>query len=246
MERDAGYWIIRSVAGIGTATVLGFLAHHKSKSVIGWVLFGLLLPLWAIIFAVIRFITGGWDELSLKQRKCPHCLNVVDTRPTKCEKCAGDLPSVLLPKREDGGIDCPKCKGKEVRLASGGYYCDDCKMVVAQSTQYGPRIEPSIEEDFIPKREPSDAVSPAQPTLSDEEIVEYEIVHLEPIKQAAPVKTSTPGVSHQEEEITDLMTPDEPTTPPVQQFHPSQHQLLVLDSQSSPKPNQEHLKSTRR
>jgi len=128
------------IAGITLAILLGFLAHRKRKSVVGWVLLSLFLPWLAAIIAFVRFLTGGWDKLNPTDKKCPHCFRIVDVLATKCGHCGGDLPIFIIPKREDGGIDCPWCNGKNVRLASEGYFCDDCQKVVADSTPAGPRI----------------------------------------------------------------------------------------------------------
>ncbi len=57
---DSTYWIF----GVLTAIGLGILAHKKQRSVIAWVLFGFFIPWLAIIVAVGRLITGGWDKAS--------------------------------------------------------------------------------------------------------------------------------------------------------------------------------------
>jgi len=200
MEEAAGFWAINIIFGVAAATGLGILAHQKRKSVIRWVLFGLILPLIAITVTGLRFITGGWDKLRLTERKCPHCLKVVDIRATKCGKCGGDLPSVVLPKREDGGIDCPECKGRNVRRASGGYYCDDCNKIVAQPTQYGPRIEDAL----VPKKEKREPTVHVEITTAHESPTKEEIIEpltlFEPTEdevktvKAEPVTVGTPSL----------------------------------------------------
>jgi membrane protease YdiL (CAAX protease family) len=182
MEKTAGFWAINIIFGVAVATGLGILAHNKRKSVIGWVLLGFFLPLIAIIVAGLRSVAGGWDRPRRTERKCPHCLNVVDMFATKCGKCRGDLPSVFLPKREDGSIDCPVCNGRNVRRAFSGYYCDFCNTVVAQPTEYGPRIE----NDLLPikeKREPPVHVeiTTAHESPAKEEVIK-QLTPLEPTK----------------------------------------------------------------
>jgi membrane protease YdiL (CAAX protease family) len=179
MEKTAGFWAIKIIFGVAVATALGILAHNKRKSVIGWVLLGFFLPLIAIIVAGLRSVAGGWDRPRRTERKCPHCLNVVDMFATKCGKCRGDLPSVFLPKREDGGIDCPVCNGRNVRREIGGYYCDFCNRVVAQLTEYGPRIE----DDLLPKKEKREPPVHVEITTAHESPAKEEV-----IKQLTPLE----------------------------------------------------------
>jgi hypothetical protein len=181
----------RLLAGLALAILLGFLAHRKRKSVVGWVLLSLFLPFLAAIIAFVRFLTGGWDKLNPTDKKCPHCFRIVDVLATKCGHCGGDLPNFILPRREDGGIDCPSCDGKNVRLAMGSYYCDDCQKVVADSTPAGPRI---VGDKPLPTPiHPSPTDDPTGPSLEEESIVKEDAI--EPVTPVQEI-LATDGVSY--------------------------------------------------
>lgn len=81
-----GFVIIWLVAAI----VAGILANNKNRSVIGWGISTLIIPL--LVFIVLVLPTIKEDTPSYDLKKCPFCAEDIKAEAVICKHCQRDIP----------------------------------------------------------------------------------------------------------------------------------------------------------
>lgn len=86
------------------AVVCAYFAGRKGRSIFGWSMLGLLLPVVAMIILwalpPLGFNDAKSQEIARKYgvssryRKCPACAELVQLDAVKCKHCQEDLPAI--------------------------------------------------------------------------------------------------------------------------------------------------------
>jgi len=86
---------------LAMASVSAYIAGEKGRSIGGWFLLGLLLPLLSIILLIVlpplkySEATGRMEPEGVsaagKYRKCPFCAEMVLKEAIKCKHCQSDI-----------------------------------------------------------------------------------------------------------------------------------------------------------
>lgn len=80
-----GYTVFWIVAGI----IGGIVAKQKNRSVIGWVILGLLLPIAVLVLFFLPPLAPGGEVLATKE--CPYCAEIIQAKAIVCKHCGRDV-----------------------------------------------------------------------------------------------------------------------------------------------------------
>lgn len=89
---------------LAMASVAAYIAGEKGRSIGGWFLLGLLLPLLSIILLIVlpnqKIVTDGSVESAgpksmAQHRRCPFCAESVLKEAIKCKHCQSDIRAAM-------------------------------------------------------------------------------------------------------------------------------------------------------
>lgn len=128
--------------GIGAAIA----ASNKGRSSLGWLVLGVLLGPFALLYVLLvpAIKSGGTSSLLEDETKiCPHCAEAIKLAAKKCRFCGEifseeEMERAWRIKEEDYNNPryCPFCRTKDVVtngfLPGGGFgsWCPNCKKVI--------------------------------------------------------------------------------------------------------------------
>ncbi|MDH0749531.1 hypothetical protein N5D61_24710 [Pseudomonas sp. GD03842] len=93
------------IVWIAVAALSGYYAIQKGRSVVGWVVLGFFLSVFALIALWFLPPLGIDDKksqeiarkfgVSARYRKCPFCAELVQKEAIRCKHCQADLPPIV-------------------------------------------------------------------------------------------------------------------------------------------------------